>query len=56
MAKTGLRRTVTGLASRITIYPPPADENPAVIRFHVAAGTLREHDGPSSPSGSTCLM
>jgi hypothetical protein len=56
MAKTGLSRTVTGLAWRITIYPPPADENPAVIRCHVAAGTLREHGGPSLPSGSIRLM
>jgi hypothetical protein len=54
--KTGLSRTVTGLALRITIYPPPADENPAVIRCHVAAGTLREHGGPSSPSGSIRLL
>jgi len=56
MAKTGLSRPVTGSALRIIIYPPPADENPAVIRCHVAAGPLREHGGPSSPSGSICLM
>jgi hypothetical protein len=56
MAKTGLSRTVTGLAWRITIYPPPADGNPAVIRCHVAAGTLREHGGPSLPSDNICLM
>ena len=45
MAKTGLARTVTGVPSRIGIYPLPAGRNPALILavlsvFTVAATAL----------------
>jgi hypothetical protein len=51
-----LNSPATGVTARITVYPPPAAENPAVIRLPVAASMLGKRGGQSLRSGGFCRM